>query len=204
MSNETVRINKVVKEFNIGISTLVEFLKKKGFEVEASPNAKISAEEYALARKEFVKELTLKEESKKVILKVKEKPETVSIDDIKEKKKEIDKEEIEVEEVIIKTTQVERPTTKIIGKINLDSPLKKETGTTAPSTVQENKEMQDTTPAATATTDTAVGTKAESITGTKAEPVAGTIAEPIAGTKAEPVAGAVAEPVAGTKAEPVA
>jgi translation initiation factor IF-2 len=103
--SETIRISKVVKEFNIGISTLVEFLKKKGFEVEASPNAKISAEEYKLAQIEFDKEVTLKEESRKVILKVKEKPEAISIEDIKNKKKEEDEEK----EIIIKTTQVERP-----------------------------------------------------------------------------------------------
>jgi translation initiation factor IF-2 len=118
--SETIRINKVVKEFNIGISTLVEFLKKKGFEVEASPNAKISAEEYKLAQIEFDKEVMLKEESKKVILKVKEKPEAISIDDIKNKKKE----EEEEEEIIIKTTQVERPVIKIVEKIPVVEPKK--------------------------------------------------------------------------------
>ncbi len=34
-NNKEVRINKIVKDFNIGISTLVEFLNKKGFDVEA-------------------------------------------------------------------------------------------------------------------------------------------------------------------------
>ena len=101
---ETIRISKVVKEFNIGIVTLTEFLKKKGFEVEASPNSKISQEAYDLAQKEFVKEISIKEESKKVILKFKE-LETVSIDDVKDKK--IQK--AEEEEILIKTTQVEPP-----------------------------------------------------------------------------------------------
>ena len=67
-----IRISKVVKEFNIGIGTLTDFLKKKGIEVDASPNSKISEEAYALVEKEFNKELQLKEESKKIILKVKE------------------------------------------------------------------------------------------------------------------------------------
>jgi translation initiation factor IF-2 len=120
--SETIRISKVVKEFNIGISTLVEFLKKKGFEVEASPNAKISAEEYKLAQVEFDKEVTLKEESKKVILKVKEKPETISIDDLKNKKKE----EEEEEEIIIKTTQVDRPAIKAADKTPAEPPKKAE------------------------------------------------------------------------------
>ncbi len=122
MSSETIRISKVVKELNIGISTLVEFLKKKGFEVESSPNAKISSEEYNLALKEFGKELTLKEESKKVILKVKDKPETISIEDIKEK----GKSEEEDEELLIKSMQVERPVVKVkvVDKIELEQPKK--------------------------------------------------------------------------------
>ncbi len=112
-----VRINKVVKEFNISIDTLVTFLKKKGFEVEASPNSKIPSEAYELAQKEFGKELTLKEESRKVILKVKEKPETISIEDVQDKKKATE----EVEEILIKTTQVEPPKPKLVGKIDLDA-----------------------------------------------------------------------------------
>ncbi|MCL2098569.1 MAG: translation initiation factor IF-2 [Bacteroidales bacterium] len=120
--SETIRISKVVKEFNIAVNTLVEFLKKKGFEVEASPNAKITTEEYNLALKEFGKELTLKEESKKVSLKVKEKQETISIDDLKEKKKEEDEEK----EIFIKTTLVERPTIKSVEKPETEK-KKKET-----------------------------------------------------------------------------
>ncbi|MDR3132495.1 MAG: translation initiation factor IF-2 [Prevotellaceae bacterium] len=101
---ETIRISKVVKEFNIGIATLTDFLRKKGFEVEVSPNSKISQEAYDLAQKEFVKEISIKEESKKVILKFKE-LETISIDDVKDKKEE----KAEEEEILIKTTQVEPP-----------------------------------------------------------------------------------------------
>ncbi len=138
MSSETIRISKVVKELNIGISTLVEFLTKKGFEVEASPNAKISAEEYNLALKEYGKEVALKEESKKVILKVKEKPETISIDDMKEKKKE----EKEEEEVIIKSTQVERPVLKTAKAAEKTEPEKKEEPEPEPAPVQEVKEVE--------------------------------------------------------------
>ena len=114
--SETIRISKVVKEFNIGISTLVEFLKKKGFEIEASPNAKITTEEYNLALKEFGKELTLKEESKKVSLKVREKPEALSIDDLRHKKEE----EEEEKEILIKTTVFDRPITKTTDKISTE------------------------------------------------------------------------------------
>jgi len=70
VDNETIRINKVVKELNIGIGTLVDFLKKKGIEVDPSPNSKISNTAYLLAQKEFDKEHLLKEQSKKIIFKI--------------------------------------------------------------------------------------------------------------------------------------
>ncbi len=37
-----VRLSKLAKEFNVGITTIVDFLKKKGHEVENNPNGKIS------------------------------------------------------------------------------------------------------------------------------------------------------------------
>ena len=73
-ANETIRISKVVKELNIGIGTLVDFLKKKGIEVDPSPNSKISPDAYVLAQKEFDKELLLKEQSKKIVFKIVETP----------------------------------------------------------------------------------------------------------------------------------
>ena len=39
-----IRLSKLTKQFNIGLSTLVEFLSSKGVEVEMNPNAKISDE----------------------------------------------------------------------------------------------------------------------------------------------------------------
>ncbi|MGI6073910.1 MAG: translation initiation factor IF-2 [Fermentimonas sp.] len=48
-----VRLIKVSKNLNVGINTIVEFLQKKGIEVEANPNIKIDDEHYALLVKEF-------------------------------------------------------------------------------------------------------------------------------------------------------
>ncbi|MDR0729199.1 MAG: translation initiation factor IF-2 [Prevotellaceae bacterium] len=119
---ETIRISKVVKELNIGITTLTDYLKKKGFEVEVSPNSKISGDAYALAKKEFGKEISIKEESKKVVLKLKE-METISIENVKEKQAQ----EAEEEEILIKTTQVEPPPQirmKAVDKIDAEAKLK--------------------------------------------------------------------------------
>ena len=49
---------------------MVEFLNKKGFEVVASPGAQISEEEYNLVKKEYAKDQLLKDESKKIAIKV--------------------------------------------------------------------------------------------------------------------------------------
>ena len=70
--NEHIRISKIMKEYNIGLPRIVEFLKTKGFEIEQSPNARLDAEQYALIAKEFKKEQIVKEESKKVAIKVKD------------------------------------------------------------------------------------------------------------------------------------
>ena len=63
----TIRLNKVTKELNVGIDTIVEFLKKQGYEVEASPNAKITDEQYTALVKEFSKDKKLKKDSDKII-----------------------------------------------------------------------------------------------------------------------------------------
>lgn len=55
------RLSKVALEFNIGISTIVEFLGKKGISLENNPNTKLSESAYELLCKEFQQEKKLKE-----------------------------------------------------------------------------------------------------------------------------------------------
>ena len=64
----SVRLNKVTKEFNIGLQTAVEFLQKKGYaEVEANPNYKISDEQFNLLQQEFSTDKGLRTEAKMLI-----------------------------------------------------------------------------------------------------------------------------------------
>ena len=49
----TIRLNKVTRDLNVGITTVVEFLQKKGYTIEANPNTKITDEQYDLLVKEF-------------------------------------------------------------------------------------------------------------------------------------------------------
>ncbi len=69
--NKNIRLNKVLKEFNVGIGTVTEFLAKKGIEIEAKPNTLLDSNAYNLIAKEFGKDLLIKQESEKISLNVK-------------------------------------------------------------------------------------------------------------------------------------
>lgn len=55
-----IRLSKAAKEFNIGMSTIVEFLGKKGHKIDSSPNTKLNGEMYALLVKEYQGEKEVK------------------------------------------------------------------------------------------------------------------------------------------------
>ena len=59
----SIRINKVIKEFNIGLERVVDFLAEKGIAVEANLNTKIDDEAYALLSQAFGADKDLKEEA---------------------------------------------------------------------------------------------------------------------------------------------
>ena len=64
------RLNKVAKDLNVGIKTLVEYLAKKGHQVDDAPNTKISEVQYELLATAFqserkVKEMSLQEKKPK-------------------------------------------------------------------------------------------------------------------------------------------
>lgn len=80
----TQRLGKVAREFNVGISTMVEFLNKKGHKVDPNPNAKIDDDQYDLLSKEYSHDIDLKKESEKLNLRAHrhQKNETLSINDV--------------------------------------------------------------------------------------------------------------------------
>ena len=62
MSEEVknIRLSKAAREFNVGTSTIVEFLAKKGQNIDPSPNTKLTPEQYALVVKEYQGEKEVK------------------------------------------------------------------------------------------------------------------------------------------------
>jgi translation initiation factor IF-2 len=67
-----IRLNKIIRTYNIGLQSLVDFLTSKGVEVEANPNAKISDEHLPAIEKQFGKDLEMKQASEKVDIKLTE------------------------------------------------------------------------------------------------------------------------------------
>ena len=63
---KSIRLNKVLKEFNISLDRAVDFLKSKSIEIEARPTTKISDTEYKLLSEGFAKDKEKKVESKEV------------------------------------------------------------------------------------------------------------------------------------------
>ena len=115
----TIRLNKVTRELNVGIATVVEFLQKKGYTVEANPNTKITEEQYAILVKEFSTDKNLRLESERFIQERQNKDRnkaSVSIDGY-EKQPEKSK-----ADDVIKTVVPEdaRPKFKPVGKIDLN------------------------------------------------------------------------------------
>lgn len=59
----SIRLNKVIKEFNISLQRAVDFLASKGVEIEANPNTKIEDDQYALIEKAFGADKEVKAEA---------------------------------------------------------------------------------------------------------------------------------------------
>ena len=131
---KATRLSKAAREFNVGISTIVEFLHKKGFDLDPNPNTKLPHEAYLLLLKEYSGDLVVKKESEKLILKdLHRKKESVSIDDFDEKSQGDDMER--EEEFLVKDTsapknivdiktEIRKPDIKLVGKIDLEKPTK--------------------------------------------------------------------------------
>ena len=62
------RLVKIAKELNVGTSTIVEYLKDNGFEIENKPTSKVSDEMYSALIKEFSTSMTIKEQADSLVI----------------------------------------------------------------------------------------------------------------------------------------
>ncbi len=117
----SIRLSKIAKELNVGVTTAVEFLHKKGHNIPSDPNYKITDAEEDLLYQEFSKDKSLKIASEKISqqrqIKVKEKKESVSIEGFGEN---------HAEEIKTVVPEEQKPKFKIVGKLDLDASKKQE------------------------------------------------------------------------------
>ncbi|GAO27987.1 translation initiation factor IF-2 [Geofilum rubicundum] len=120
------RLSKVARECNVGISTIVEFLHKKGIELDMNPNTKVSEDTVELLKKEFKQDHNVKKASEELIdRKQKEKKEAVSIENVqKAAEEEVEEDDISIDEIVGRAKK--SVDVKVVGKIDLDKPKPKE------------------------------------------------------------------------------
>lgn len=121
MSEERViRINKVLREFNISLERAVDYLKDKGIAIDANPNAKISDAEYGILQNQFAGDKGKKEASLEVSEEKRKEKEALRIErekEIEDKRKQ-DEERLRQQEIIKAKATVSGP--KQVGTIDLN------------------------------------------------------------------------------------
>ena len=122
-----IRLNKVQKELNLGLSTIVEFLQKKGFDIKEDPNAVVPEDGYQMLIEEFSadKKARMQSDNFTQERKNKEKPKSTPAVEEKPVVAETPKVVEVAKEPVKVTPKKEEPTIKITGKIDLDAINKK-------------------------------------------------------------------------------
>ena len=121
----TMRLNKVLREFNISLDRAMDFLKTKGVEIEARPTTKISEEVYQILFDEFQTDKSKKVASKEVSEEKKKEKEELRLAREKEQEEKQKAAEAKEKEVVKAQSKLDGP--KTVGKIDLDAPKKEQT-----------------------------------------------------------------------------
>lgn len=105
--NKTLRLSKVAKELNVGISTIVEYLSKKGIKIETSPNTKIDNDKYEMLLKAFPHDREKKNVSDNIVPERPANAVVIKAEDVVAKHKESDEDYDDTPEIFIKTKTIE-------------------------------------------------------------------------------------------------
>ena len=127
----SIRINKVIKEFNVGLQTVVDALASKGIEVKPSPSEKISEEHYEMLKSMFGADKNLRSAAEQLL-------------QSRQKEKKVEKPAPQVEEIATEVPEEKKPQLKIMGQIDLDAKkAKKEEPAKEPETKPVVEEQEE-------------------------------------------------------------
>src|SRR5690606_14092925 len=122
---KSINLLKAAKELNIGIGTAVDFLAKKGYEIEAKPNTKLDRDMYEVLLREFQGDKIVKEEANQIVI-GKIRREEAPIETTASK---ATQPEVENDEILIKNNSAFSPSVEDT-KANAYKPQQKEPSTT--------------------------------------------------------------------------
>ena len=125
-NNKKTRLIQVAKEFKVGLSTITDYLLKKGVGADLSPNSPVSPEVYAMLEKEFGSNRSITGNERDNIREriSLNKQATVSLGGEKKESKAEEQEVIIKSNVISVKDEIQQP--KILGKIDLEPKKKSE------------------------------------------------------------------------------
>lgn len=123
--NKTLRLSKVARELNVGISTIVEYLNKKGKKIESSPNTKIDTGVYEMLLKAFPHDREIKAVSENIVS-VRPKETIIQAEDIVAKQKDIEEDFVDTREIIIKSSTMDFKSEKAKAKKEKSEDKKKD------------------------------------------------------------------------------
>ena len=132
MAENKVRLNRVIREFNISLDRVVEFLSSKGHEIDSRPTSKISDEQYLLLSQEFSSDRSSKVESHDLSEEKKKEKEELRV--------KFENEQLEKEKNRVIRSSSSIPKFKKVGEINLDLKKKKSISKLSNSVVKKDNE----------------------------------------------------------------
>jgi len=154
--DKSIKLIRAVKELNIGMGTIVDFLASKGYKVEKQPMAKLEPDAYNTLLKEFAADKIIKEEAKQISIGKIRKEDVITTpdrpNDPPRRSRDFENEEILIKGIGSFAPPVERPKTeqpkveqpkveqpkveeradatlpgvKVVGKIDLNAPIQPE------------------------------------------------------------------------------
>jgi translation initiation factor IF-2 len=148
-----IRLNKVIREFNISLERVVEFLSSKGHEIEARPTTKISQSQYDLLLAEFKSDRSSRVESHDLIEEKNKEKEELRIKFEKEQEQKAQSSTI--------TSKSSFHKFKKVGEIDLN-PIKEISTKNEDSVISDEKTVESTTEK-----DSKIQTKYEKLSGLK-------------------------------------
>ena len=123
MSEEKMmRLSQVARKLNVGRNTIVEYLAGRGIEIDSSPNAKITGEQYGMLASEFADSAHDKEEASSLTIGTKLSDDLTGGREVESTPKKEEEERVLIKNVTVEESTVPDPKPKEEQKVKTEAP----------------------------------------------------------------------------------